>query len=395
MATFGANLRRLRSQRAISQTDLGGDRFSASYISHLERGTRRPSAEVVSFLAERLAVPVDDLLDDLPDADVSATVSQVLMYEALSRHEYVTVEREAAGDQFAVLQVSAQAQLEQGDLVGCLDTTEDLLQSRVASSSPVLRAVALSTRSRALRADGQLLAARAAATEAVEATRAAVDCPAEVVVAARTAEIAALAERGETAALAPATEELARLAAELHDSHTRALAAWSVGNVRFTEGRYDEAIAWHDDAARLLRPEASLRAWARFHKASAELRIEAGFDTDVDAMIERAEHGLAIVGNADDLAELELLRASRLTATEPDRALEMIDDVLLANELPGQTIAESQILRATAFAALHRPDDQRAALERAAEAFTAAGAPERAVTVLREILGLQDSQREP
>ena len=39
-AEFGARLREHRRSRGLSQCDLGGDRFTGSYISHLESGRR-------------------------------------------------------------------------------------------------------------------------------------------------------------------------------------------------------------------------------------------------------------------------------------------------------------------------------------------------------------------
>ncbi|MBT2504252.1 helix-turn-helix transcriptional regulator [Curtobacterium sp. ISL-83] len=401
MATFGTNLRRARTERGLSQAELGGERFSASYISHLERGKRMPTTGVAEYLAARLAVSVGVLLDDLSSDSVSATVSQVLLYEALTRHEYDTVDRGAmastsAGDHFAAMQVRAQAQLERGDFRECLRTTDELLESAVAATSPVLRAITLAIRSRALRADGALSAARDAATEAVEAVEAKGDCPTEVVVAARTAEIAALAELGDASALALATEELDRLTATLPEGHSRALAAWSIGNVRFAEGRIAEAVAAHDEAARLLRPEASLRAWARFHKATAALRVEAGIDdSGVDALIERAAHGLAIVGNAHDCAELDLLRARRSIPTDPLRALNLAGETLDGNNLPNQTVAEAELVRASALEALGRRHEQTAALRHAAEALTSSGATERAVSIWRAVVESQEPAAAP
>ena len=58
---FGARLRETRKRLGLSQSELGGDRYSGSYISHLESGRRAASAEVIEFLAGRLGVEVEEL----------------------------------------------------------------------------------------------------------------------------------------------------------------------------------------------------------------------------------------------------------------------------------------------------------------------------------------------
>src|SRR3954451_2600738 len=52
----GERLRQLRVAAGLTQTDLAGDRFSKEYISQIERGKTRPTAETVEWLALRLGV---------------------------------------------------------------------------------------------------------------------------------------------------------------------------------------------------------------------------------------------------------------------------------------------------------------------------------------------------
>ncbi|MGH3002904.1 MAG: tetratricopeptide repeat protein [Gaiellaceae bacterium] len=51
---LGERLRQLRVTAGLTQTDLAGDRFSKEYISQIERGKTRPTAETVEWLALRL-----------------------------------------------------------------------------------------------------------------------------------------------------------------------------------------------------------------------------------------------------------------------------------------------------------------------------------------------------
>src|SRR5215216_7400049 len=53
---LGERLRQLRVSAGLTQTDLAGDRFSKEYISQIERGKTRPTAETVEWLASRLGV---------------------------------------------------------------------------------------------------------------------------------------------------------------------------------------------------------------------------------------------------------------------------------------------------------------------------------------------------
>jgi tetratricopeptide (TPR) repeat protein/DNA-binding XRE family transcriptional regulator len=53
---LGERLRQLRVAAGLTQTDLAGDRFSKEYISQIERGKTKPTAETVEWLALRLGV---------------------------------------------------------------------------------------------------------------------------------------------------------------------------------------------------------------------------------------------------------------------------------------------------------------------------------------------------
>src|SRR6476469_6074733 len=53
---LGERLRQLRVAAGLTQTDLAGDRFSKEYISQIERGKTRPTAETIGWLAGRLGV---------------------------------------------------------------------------------------------------------------------------------------------------------------------------------------------------------------------------------------------------------------------------------------------------------------------------------------------------
>ncbi|WP_372498047.1 helix-turn-helix domain-containing protein [Sinomonas terrae] len=51
---FGTQLRAERTARGLSQTQLGGEEHSPSYICLLEIGRREPTPEIIAELAARL-----------------------------------------------------------------------------------------------------------------------------------------------------------------------------------------------------------------------------------------------------------------------------------------------------------------------------------------------------
>lgn len=60
--TIGINVKRLRLQRGLTQTELA-DRVGVTlaYIHRLEKGRSSPSAEVLFAIADSLAVKADEL----------------------------------------------------------------------------------------------------------------------------------------------------------------------------------------------------------------------------------------------------------------------------------------------------------------------------------------------
>jgi len=61
---LGARLRALRLKAGLTQAQLAGDRYTGSYVSALENGLVRASMAALAYLAERLDVGVEDLLND-------------------------------------------------------------------------------------------------------------------------------------------------------------------------------------------------------------------------------------------------------------------------------------------------------------------------------------------
>jgi tetratricopeptide (TPR) repeat protein len=81
---LGERLRQLRVAAGLTQTDLAGARFSKEYISQIERGKTRPTAETIEWLALRLGVDSGFLASGV-SADARAKAETILARaEALS-----------------------------------------------------------------------------------------------------------------------------------------------------------------------------------------------------------------------------------------------------------------------------------------------------------------------
>jgi tetratricopeptide (TPR) repeat protein len=86
---LGDRVRALRVSAGLTQTELAGDRFSKEYISQIERGKTRPTAETIVWLSERLRVD-PAFINAGVSADERAKVEAMLTRaEALSEsHRY-------------------------------------------------------------------------------------------------------------------------------------------------------------------------------------------------------------------------------------------------------------------------------------------------------------------
>src|SRR5436190_11024473 len=66
-ADLADRFRQLRERAGLTKTSLARPRYTVSYVSQIERGRRRPSAEALSFFAERLGVTAEYLGTGLPE----------------------------------------------------------------------------------------------------------------------------------------------------------------------------------------------------------------------------------------------------------------------------------------------------------------------------------------
>jgi transcriptional regulator with XRE-family HTH domain len=64
-AVLGKNVRRLRSQKGLTQEELAFEaEIDLTYMGGIERGKRNPSLLVMARIADALSVPLTKLLND-------------------------------------------------------------------------------------------------------------------------------------------------------------------------------------------------------------------------------------------------------------------------------------------------------------------------------------------
>ena len=125
---LGLRLRELRTERGLRLSDLAFPGCSIGYLSHIERGTRVPSLQVVHELAARLGVSeswlAKGIRDESSEHDVLAAAEAALRFDDL-----YTAERlyRRTADAARDLRVRAQARAGLGQLAFRLDDAQTAL----------------------------------------------------------------------------------------------------------------------------------------------------------------------------------------------------------------------------------------------------------------------------
>lgn len=348
---FGQMLKQSRRHQKMSQVELGGGRYSGSYISHLESGRRTPTPEVVEFLARRLGVsPLEWGIRDhhdkaatllaeqqrtSPEAVENLLIAERAWYErdwssAEQHARRAATSAKATGDSirhWEAMYVLSQARFAQAEFAAAASIAQELADHETARRYPVARAQSLSLASIACRASDQLglaIAHGAAATEAASSA------PPIILAEALMSLVSALSEAGHPPSeMAPFLARLGELAPRLASDHSRGMVAWTIGTAAFKTGDVERGLAHHDQAQKLLSPQRDLRMWLRFHRSAANCRLDAGITEGVGEMLRMSATGLEIMGNAMDVVELRQARA-RLALAEgrPEESIAIIEGVI-------------------------------------------------------------------
>ncbi len=424
-AGLGLRLRKLRTSAGLSQTELAAGRFSKEYLSQIERGKTRPTAETVAWLAEQLGVDGDLLRTGVSSSERSRWEAQLARAQALSeRYDFV-----AAAPQFADVRDAAQAagakdlelralsgeawaKLQAGELkeaaalltearalaeeprfsdieradvlfrlgacryqlssistaLGLFDAALDLAE-RSALPDDVLRAQIFRWRSRCYRRQRDWQAAREDVERALELAEGLSDRRAAAQV---YFQASLVAEREGHWVLARTYAERARTYyEELADRENVGRLLNNLGGLTYLLGRPDQAIEYLQDSLRVLLDEGIDEEAAHVITSLAEIYV----DTDRPVEAERqARRALELLGARDDfISEIGTAQLTLGRALSAQGRLDEAQETLTAADSSFEQMSSTSHRAATWVAlgdvAAKRGDDREAArlYRRAAE----------------------------
>lgn len=403
--SLGERLRQLRRERQLSQADLGGERFSGSYVSHVEKGRRRLSAEMIAYFAARLGVDPERITEEgSPEplgsgrsTGVAESVTALTdVQQALAEHRFAVAARTAegaarrattAGDGSGAWSLSlaqARALFEADRLREAADLALHLAEQPLAVSAPGLQVEALLLACRATRYRGDFSTAVELGERAVRTAGAGAHL--DLQAHAHVYLLGALMEADRVGSAEEVCRWLDAHLEQIDSTQVSGLAHWNLGNVCWLSGDLEAGMRHHSEAARLLSPYVDLREWARFRKAAAVVRLKNGITEGVLELLRQAGDALRIVGNPSDLTELRVAEARyRLLSGAVEEAAALVAFCLgdVSLEDAPHSRAEAEELLADVEQARDRVPESGQACIRAALLFEKAGAYQRSVEMWR------------
>lgn len=395
--SFGTRVRELRRGRGWSQARLGGEEYTASYISYLESGRRAPSQEAATFLADQLGVdPVTLGFGEAADVGTELDIVSYLVVadRALHTREWstaldATMHAETMALTADRLDRAWEAQylrcrilVEKSDFLDAAELVLKLCDGVVTMQSVTVHAEVLNLAARILRAVGRL---GDAMEKALEARRIAPDVPRRVEAILQLC--ATRAESGESpSSMLADIEELQELAHYLPDGHLKGRIHWYVGNVQHYLGDAVAGERSHAEAAVMIRGAADLVLWSRVQKVIAHFRMTRGDLDGVWEQLEIAENAMRLTGRATDIAELSVEQARCLfllgdTEAARHRLQETLTSEVFAEAFP--TRAEAYELLGDVLLSVEDHSGARRAFRNAAMDYETIGAGPRALEAWR------------
>ncbi|MFE5790965.1 helix-turn-helix domain-containing protein [Streptomyces sp. NPDC056503] len=300
---FGRRLRRLRTERGLSQAALAGDGMSTGYLSRLESGARNPTPRAVEHLAAQLGADLS-VFDEGAGGDslsqalaLAASLESDETLEALER----ALAAEAGGDQDPPLRWQALWQVAHWHRRHHRrererERLEELVALGERLGQPALRVRGLARLARCLRTLGDTGPAVDVAADAHRLARehglAVPDVAAGLL-----ALVSVESEAGRLAEARAHADELTELTADRRDS-LWAEALWTGAAVRVRQGDFEGAQLLLDQALAGFPSTGDLGLWTRLRIAAAHLHVQKT-PPEPDAAeryLEQAESGLAFLG---------------------------------------------------------------------------------------------------
>ncbi|MEO6530620.1 MAG: helix-turn-helix transcriptional regulator [Specibacter sp.] len=411
-SSFGDRLKQERLSRQLTQGELGGDLYSASYISLLENAHREPTADIIKQLARQLQMAPTTIAEWVQPA--SPAESEYLRLSLCARQCWDTrdylgaaTNATAAADLaranrnpviwWNMTFLSASSLLRNGDHAEAIEVLRALLDHSLTTESDPLSLRAHQVMAAAMLAQGSLVEAIQHATLAVEIGSGDSAAEFSAYLMALQTLVGALTEAGR---LDEAWTHTLVLADSVTDSTPDQIAGeihWVIGNVAFIRQDIRIGLEHHAKASRLLSPAADLARWAQFNKATAWVRLMAGVVEPATLQaIERSELAHSVVGaTASETLEVSLLRARwHYLNGELPLALELLADIEDNKEQLAPHIAgDSALLLGSALKAADSCTEALDAFIDARDRYTVAGAADRAAVAQEHIAEIEAALR--
>ncbi len=322
MSTFGTRVRELRQAKGLSQQALAGDGISPGYVSLIESGKRTPSPAAVARLAERLDVPVSQLVDvpaPVPVVSESARLDVNFARLALGN-----------GNPHEALRTLGSLQLDELDSVTACDAALVLAES-LQQTGNLDRAVAVldALVDRCKREESWLTFAQASsalsvmyiesgdtgrAADSAESAVAAVEAAgltgSDEHIRLSSVLIFALVERGDLMYASLRAEELIEVADRVGSSRARGSVYWNAAIVAHERGRVADALRLSDRATAVFSEDEGSRDMPRLRINYAWTLLELPEPRPADALaqLDLTEADPAMAGATLDLGVARTLR---------------------------------------------------------------------------------------
>ncbi|QZY30275.1 helix-turn-helix domain-containing protein [Nocardioides coralli] len=324
-AELGGRIRAARVAKGWTQTDLAGDLVSVGYVSRLESGQRRPNAEVLSGLAARLGLPVDQLLRgasarehdeirlELDLAEFAFENGEAIEAESRARH---AIDRATSASLHDLVErgrfLVARTLEQQGAIDEAILQLEPLVTAPEGGILKIQAAIALS---RCYRESGDLGLAIETGERVLEKLSGTPLDSADESVQLAVTLAAAYSERGDVGQAVRTCRRAIDKAETLQSPKARASAYWNACILETKQGRIREAVPLAERALALLSEGRDGRNLARLRTELADMQlrldppnVEAAHEQLAKAAVELHTSS----GGAIDFARHSLSRARAL-----------------------------------------------------------------------------------
>lgn len=359
--TVGGRLRRLRTERGLSQRELSAPGVSYAYISRIEADARRPSVKALRKLAANLGVTAEYLEtgselggSEARELKLSEIELRLRLNGEVSTEDLYEIldEAEANADTGAVVRAHialGYAAAARGDHAETILQLEQALEPGFISAAS--RPDVWVTLGRAFAAAGQPKHAVELFERGLE--QLAQLAPDDIGTRVRFSSYLsyALTDLGELQrARAVVMEALSSDFAKISDPYTRIRLHWSLGRLSLEQSKPHAALESFRRAVALLETTEDTLHLSRAHLNCAHALIDANELDEADAHIEHAEQLLGPRPGADDLAVVRRMQAMCAARSGDFADAEHYghEALALATELPNErgqiwwAIAEAQ-----------------------------------------------------